>query len=111
MAAPVSSATLIEIRLASGAEPAYWPYCGSLDARSAPLPATRPATAVPWPYVSVAVVALGSITAEAITREVVSLCEVWKSGRSPAMPVSITATPTPAPVLWRHKRVARIEAS
>ena len=56
---------------------------------------------MPWPYWSFASVAHGFVTAEAITREP---CQpgVWKSGMSPAMPVSITATPTPRPVARDH---------
>ena len=41
-----------------------------------------------------------AVTAEAITREVGSLCETRKSGRLPAIPVSMTATPMPLPVAF-----------
>src|SRR5947207_748143 len=54
-----------------------------------------PATCVPWPYASPDVTAPGFVTAEAMTRDPVS---PLKSGMSPAMPVSMTATPTPLPV-------------
>ena len=47
---------------------------------------------------SSAVVASGLTTAEPMTRERLSVSETRKSGRSPAMPVSMTATPTPRPV-------------
>jgi hypothetical protein len=46
------------------------------------------------------------VTAEAITREPRG---DWKSGTSPAIPVSITATPTPWPVARYQARSARIE--
>ena len=62
------------------------------------MPARSPATCVPWPYPSVAVVAPGFVTTEAMTREVGSVCEARKSGSCPAIPVSSTATVTPAPV-------------
>jgi hypothetical protein len=38
------------------------------------------------------------VTTEATTRDEASVWETWKSGRSPATPVSITATPMPSPV-------------
>jgi hypothetical protein len=47
--------------------------------------------------VSVADLASGLTTAEPMTREVLSSEERRKSARSPAMPVSTTATPTPRP--------------
>src|ERR1700722_14672759 len=83
---------------AFGAAPAYWPNSGSELERSPPSPAMRPATIVPWPYGSPALVAFGLTTADAITRDVESLCETSKSGRLPCTPESITATPTPVPV-------------
>ena len=43
------------------------------------------------------------MTAEATTRDAAFVCEARKSGRSPAMPVSITATPTPLPVASFHR--------
>ena len=70
VASPSSSATLIEIRFASGATPTYLPCSGSEAGRLLPLPAMIPATCVPWPYSSLALVAPGLIDAVATTREV-----------------------------------------
>src|SRR4051812_26302973 len=82
----------------------YLPRSGSPTGRLLPLPARMPATCVPCPYVSVLVWASGLVTTEATTREVPSDDETRKSGRSPAMPVSMTATPMPLPVrpLFAH---------
>ena len=55
-----------------------------------------PATCVPWPKPSPAVVAAVDVTALATTRELPSAS--LKSTASPAMPVSMTATPMPLPV-------------
>ncbi len=48
----------------------------------------------------VAVSAFGLTTADTRTRERRLVRDTVKSGSSPAMPVSTTATPTPAPVSW-----------
>jgi hypothetical protein len=96
VATPSSSLTLTEMRLASGAIPTYRLRSGSVEARRVPSPARMPATCVPWPYVSPALVASGLVTTDATTRERPSA--PLKSARWPAMPVSMTATPTPLPV-------------
>src|SRR3954469_19403042 len=67
-----------------------------------------PATCVPWPYVSAAAVAPALVTTDATTREVPSAPA--KSGRSPSIPVSITATPTPLPVVAPHAAGAETES-
>jgi hypothetical protein len=59
-----------------------------------------PATCVPWPKRSLAPCAAGLITAEPITRDAPVASR--KSGRSPAIPVSMTATVTPRPVARPH---------
>src|SRR6478609_619291 len=61
-----------------------------------------PATSVPCPYPSSGLVAFGFSAARAITRELASACETRKSGDASLMPVSMTATPTPLPVLAGH---------
>ena len=58
-----------------------------------------PATCVPWPKPSPAVVAPGAVTTFATMRDAPLASR--KSGMSPAMPVSMTATPTPRPVMPR----------
>ena len=81
VALPASSLALIEMRLARGAMPMYLPSAGSVAARLAPSPAMMPATCVPWPYVSVAVVASGLVTTDATTREVPSAAAKSGSAR------------------------------
>ena len=87
-----------EVRLRRDAEVAAAERI-ALRARLSELPAMMPATCVPWPKPSPAVVAPGDVTTFATMRD-------WplkslKSGMSPAMPVSMTATPTPRPVMPR----------
>src|SRR3954468_9080570 len=67
-----------------------------------------PATWGPCPYVCATVVAAAFVTTDATTREVPSAPA--KSGRSPSIPVSITATPTPLPVVAPHAAGAKTES-
>ena len=104
---PASSEALMAIRFAPGAMPTYLPLNGSPAARWLESPAMMPATCVPWPKPSPAVAAAGEVMTLATTRELPAAS--LKSGWSPAMPVSITPTPMPAPVMPRcHSLSARV---
>src|SRR3954462_1267129 len=107
VALPASSPALIEMRFASGAIRRSRPATGGAASRRVPSPAMMPATWVPCPYVSATVVAAAFVTTDATTRDAPSAPA--KSGRSPAIPVSITATPTPLPVVVFHAAGAKTE--
>src|SRR5580658_4062498 len=98
---PVEPATLMETRLAPGATPVYWPF------EEAPFPAMIPATNVPWPYWSV----FQLPCCHWVLRLTPSTTRPRRSERLASMPVSRTATDTPAPLMpLAHIELAPVTA-
>ena len=100
VASPWSSLALIEIRFASGRD-ADVPAAQRVAGRAAAAVAgdqpgdVRAVAVLSSAVVRVRVGDRGGDDARARSRR-----RLRKSGRPPAMPVSITATPTPLPVAW-----------